>query len=119
MKNIADAAKDVTAVIERHDLNIARHRHARFQIQHHFSIAADRNSEGIQTDHVTLGVAKIALRHDYLSRSGLFKGKSSQRRRATGKESFANRQQAIEIVDVSVAVLVASIKELRHTNREI
>src|SRR5437764_883057 len=99
MKNVADAAKDVAAVIERHRLHRRRNRHASFQICDDFGVPANRHRERVQTNQLSLPIAKLTLRHNHLARAGFFKWKSTKRCRAAREEALADWQQPIEIVD--------------------
>ena len=47
MKDVANAAEYVAAVVKRNGLQIGRDRHPRFQIHHHHCVAADRHREWI------------------------------------------------------------------------
>ena len=80
MKDVADAAKHISAVIEWHDLHVSRDRHTRFQVRDHFRVAANRHREGIQTNQLSLPIAKLSLWHDDLARPGFFKWKSTKGR---------------------------------------
>src|SRR5581483_5383190 len=81
MENIAHAAKHVAAVVERHDLNVRRNGHARFQIHHDHSVATDRHREWIHADDVSVWFAKYSDRNDDLTRPCFFVSKAAQRRR--------------------------------------
>ena len=119
MKHIADAAKHSATVIERNRLQIPRHRHSRFQVHYHHGIAADWNCKWINANQFSLAVAKLSLRHDDLAWACFFIAEPAQRSRTSGKETLADWQQPIEIVDPAIAVAIARSKRLRQADSQV
>ena len=77
MKDIADAAKYIAAVIERNDLDFGSDRDPRFQIHYDHGVAADGHGERIHGHEVAIGLTKSPLRNDDLARPGFFVSKSA------------------------------------------
>src|SRR2546425_1475699 len=119
MEDVAHAAKYVAAIVERDYLKVSGDGNARFQIRYYHRIAADGNGERIETDQFSMAVAKQSLRHDRLPRAGFFKSKTSQSGRAARKETLADWQQPIDVIDAPVAVSIARRKHLSQTHSQI
>ena len=51
MHDVADAPKDIAAIVERHDLDVRRDGYPRFQVQDDHRIAANRHGEWINADN--------------------------------------------------------------------
>src|SRR3954471_15499019 len=70
-ENIADATKDVAAVIKRHDLKSFRERRARFQINDRECVSADGHGKGVELNQLALLVAKnpAAARNRHLQKT--------------------------------------------------
>src|SRR5260370_14590063 len=119
MEHIADAAKHIATVIERNRLQILCHRHPRFQIHYHHGVAADRNCKWINANQFSLAIAKLSLRDDDLTWARFFIAEPAESSRTSGKETLADWQQPIEIVDAAIAVAIARSKRLRQTDSQV
>src|ERR1051326_1006622 len=119
MKNVADAAEYIAAVVKGNCLQVRRDRHSRFQIRHHHGIATNRHGKRIQPNQFPLAISKQPLRDDDLSWPGFFETKTAQGRRAAGKETLADWQQRIEIIDVAIAIAITRGKRLSQSYRQI
>src|SRR5207253_328201 len=109
----------VAAIVKRNQLQVSGDGNARFQIRYHHRVAADGDRERIESDQFSLAVTKQSLRNYRLPRAGFFKSKTSQSGRAARKETLADWQQAIDIVDAPVAVSIARSKYLSQAHGQI
>src|SRR2546423_4970900 len=72
MKYVADAAKDIAAIVKRNDLDVWRGRDACFQIHHHHGVAANRDRERIHPNQVAVRLSKNTDGNNHLTWSRFF-----------------------------------------------
>src|SRR5688572_14903265 len=87
IENVADAAKNVSAVVEWNRANGIRQRNSRFEIDYCQGISAEGNRKRREELRLALTVSEKSLRHDNHARTGGFEFKTAQSRRASGKKS--------------------------------
>src|SRR5213082_3052928 len=128
-EDIADATKDVAAIIKGRDLKCFRQRRARFEVDDGQGVPADGNCERVELNQIAFAVAKDAAAardwrlqktfgHDD-ARPRFLESDAAQCGRTAGEESLADRQRSVNVVYHSVAVTISRIKERGEAERDV
>ena len=100
IKDVADAAKNVAAVIEGDRPEGIGQRKTCLQINDRKSISAERYSKGIKENRITVASPELAGRNDNDTRPGRFEIKPAKRTRTARKKAFADRKDTFQIGDI-------------------
>src|SRR6185503_2420802 len=118
-KQIANAPKDVAAVIKRHHLSGPREGNSRFQIDDRKCVSANRNGKRVQRNQVPFSIAKQSQRNHSFTWSCFLEIKAAQRRRTAGEETFADRQGEIDLVDGPILIAISRVEDVRESKRHV
>src|SRR5215210_288155 len=82
-------------------------------------IAADWHSKRIEKHNILFLVSKRTEWNHHFTRPSLFETKPAQRSRTAREESLTNRQCEIDLINRSILVTIARIKQVRKTKRHV